>query len=177
MLAVAFELRAAELSDDPARMRAALAQGVDSVGAAVRELRELANGLLPSTLTDGGIEAALEELGRHCPIPVSVAVTAPRLHPAVEFTVWMVACEAVVNARKHADATAIQVSVDAVDDGVLVVVLDDGRGGADPDGLGLRGLQDRVATASGTWDLESPVDRGTVLRVWLPSTPHREDIS
>ncbi|GCD89820.1 histidine kinase [Nocardioides sp. LS1] len=171
LLAIAFELRAAELNGDPDRMRSALAGGVVSVGKAVRELRALADGLLPSTLADGGVEAALEELARHSPVPVSVSVRTPPLQPAVAFTVWMIACEAVVNARRHASATAIELSVEASGDGVVVAVGDDGCGGADPEGLGLRGLRDRVATAAGTWDLRSPAGGGTRLRVWLPAGP------
>ena len=171
MLAVAFELRAAQLSDDSGRMRDALADGVDAIGRAVRQLRELANGLLPSTLADGGVRATLEELVRHSPVPATVAVSGARFDPALEFAVWMVACEAIVNAQKHADATAIEVSVTETDDGVVVEVADDGRGGADPDGAGLRGLRDRVATAAGTWDLRSPPGAGTVLHVWLPGVP------
>ncbi len=175
MLAVAFELRAAELSDDPDRMRGALADGVSAVGAAVRQLRELANGLLPSTLADGGIAATLDELARHSPVPLSVRMTGPRLHPSLEFTVWMIACEAVVNAQKHAGATAIGVSVDVTDTSLVVEVTDDGRGGADPNGVGLSGLRDRVASASGTWDLHSAPGCGTRLRVCLPVTPLLEE--
>ena len=56
-----------------------------------------------------------------------------------------------------------------VDDGVLVVeVVDDGAGGADPEGEGLRGLADRVEALGGTLELDSPAGRGTRLRARIP---------
>jgi signal transduction histidine kinase len=49
--------------------------------------------------------------------------------------------------------------------------VDDGTGGADPDaGSGLRGLIDRVEALGGRLEVQSPVDRGTTVRAWLPET-------
>ena len=68
----------------------------------------------------------------------------PRLDAGIEFTVWLVACEAVVNAQKHARATRIEVDVTIEDRMLRLRVRDDGIGGANPEGPGLRGLRDRT---------------------------------
>ena len=69
---------------------------------------------------------------------------------------------------KHARASAAAVNA-YVEDGVLhVEVRDDGVGGADRDGHGLRGLADR-ATALGGWlEVESPALGGTRVTATLP---------
>jgi signal transduction histidine kinase len=51
----------------------------------------------------------------------------------------------------------------------VVVVEDDGQGGANMDGgTGLRGLVDRVAALDGLLDIDSPPGGGTRLRAELP---------
>jgi len=168
LLALAFELRAAELTDDPPRMRAALSAGADAAGDAVRRLRELANGLHPVALTDGGLAGAVEELALRSPVPVRHHVQVGRLDPTTEFTAWLVISECLANATKHARASSVRVDA-SVDGGRLrLLVGDDGDGGARPDGTGLRGLRDRVEAAGGRWWLTSPPGVGTTVEVELP---------
>lgn len=167
LLALAFELQAAQLSGDPAGMRAALANGADSARTAAQELRSLANGLHPAALTDGGLAGVIDDLARRSPVPVEVDVDSARLDPATEFTAWLVVAEAVTNAHKHAAASRIRV-VSARRDGALrLSVCDDGRGGADRSGSGLRGLHDRVESAGGTLSVRSG-SAGTVVEVTIP---------
>ncbi len=129
LLALAFDLQAAGLNGDETRLRRALADGAEAAQAAVRELRELANGLHPAALADGGLSAALDDLARHSPIPLRVRADVPRLELGLEFTAWLVVCEAVVNAQKHAQETGIQVDVTIEDDRLLLRITDDGIGG------------------------------------------------
>ena len=77
--------------------------------------------------------------------------------------------EALANVVKYASASKVSVSVIADDARVVVVVEDDGVGGADPArGSGLRGLSDRVATLRGTIRVESAAGRGTRLTAEIP---------
>jgi signal transduction histidine kinase len=168
LLALAFELQSAQLSGDAARMRAALADGAVAAQAAVRDLRALANGLHPAALVDGGLPAALDDLRSHATVPVTLDVTVGRLDPALEFAAWLVIGEAVVNAQKHAGASSIVVGVRHADDDLVLEVRDDGRGGANPAGPGLRGLRDRVEAAGGRLDLASAVGAGTRVRAVIP---------
>jgi signal transduction histidine kinase len=148
-------------------MRAALAEGADSARTAVRELRDLANGLHPAALADGGLTAALDDMARHSPVPLRLHVQSGRLDPGVEFTAWSVIGEAVVNAQKHAAAHGIEVDVGQQNGDLRLRVRDDGHGGANPDGPGLRGLRDRVEAAHGRLTVTSSVG-GTTVEAVLP---------
>lgn len=167
LLALAFDLQSAHLNGGEERMRQALAAGAVSARDAVKELRALANGLHPAALADGGLSAALDDLSRHSPVPLRLDIDPGRLDPGLEFTAWLVVAEAVVNAHKHAEAQVIEVSVARVRDDLVLRVRDDGRGGARPDGPGLRGLRDRVETAHGRLAVESGA-QGTSIEAVLP---------
>jgi signal transduction histidine kinase len=135
---------------------------VDELQVAVEELRELARGIHPTILVEGGLVAALGSLGARSPLPVTVDATAERFPPDVEAAAYFVACEALANVVKHAHATTATV-VAHHEDGMLVVeVADDGAGGARLDGgSGLRGLADRVEARGGRLLVDSPPGRGT----------------
>jgi signal transduction histidine kinase len=167
LLALAFQLQSAHLNGDPERMRTALAEGAVAAQAAVRELRDLANGLHPAALTDGGLVAALDDIARHSPVPLTVQVASGRLDPGTEFTAWSVIGEAVVNAQKHAAARGIEVDVQRQNGDLRLRVHDDGHGGANPDGPGLRGLRDRVEAARGRLTVSSDAT-GTTVEAVLP---------
>lgn len=77
-------------------------------------------------------------------------------------------CEAITNAVKHADATRIEVEVSAAGGAVVVRVGDDGRGGADPDGSGLRGIADRAEAVGGSLRVEDRAGGGTTVTGELP---------
>jgi len=56
------------------------------------------------------------------------------------------------------------------DEGQLrVEVVDDGVGGADVAGAGLRGLADRVEALGGRLRLDSPIGSGTTVHAAIPS--------
>jgi signal transduction histidine kinase len=130
-------------------------------------LRDLANGLHPQALTEGGLSAVLDDMARRSTVPVDVTCTEVRYDRAVEFTCWMVIAEAVVNAQKHAQAQRIVVEVAHGDEMLRVRVCDNGCGGADPGGSGLRGLRDRVEAAGGHADIATGPG-GTSIEVTVP---------
>jgi len=70
---------------------------------------------------------------------------------------------------KYAEATRAAVRVRETERALIVVVEDDGKGGADPAaGTGLSGLADRVAAFEGRLEIDSPVGGGTRVRAELP---------
>ena len=166
-------------------VRAAVPPGADELTAqvdgvaneivgVVDELRELARGLHPAALADGGLRPALTMLARRSAVPVRLDVGLDvdrRLPEPIELAAYYVVAEALTNAVKHADATVVDVHV-ASGEGVLRVrVRDDGRGGADPTGgSGLVGLTDRVEALGGRFTLDSGAGAGTAMRVMLPLT-------
>jgi signal transduction histidine kinase len=173
LVALALELRTAQRKlggDVDPEVAAVLDQAVGELQAAVSELRELARGVHPAILTEEGLGAALESVAARTPIPVRVTSSPEgRLAPEIEAAAYYVACEALANAVKHADATGVTISADRTERMLVVEVVDDGRGGAEIGaGSGLRGLADRVEAYGGRLVVTSPPGGGTSVRAELP---------
>jgi signal transduction histidine kinase len=172
LVALALELRSAQRrlgADADPELDRILASAADELQVAVDELRELAHGIHPGILVQGGLAPALEALAGRSPVPVTVEATPERLPPEVEGTAYFVASEALANVVKHAGASKASIRATR-DDGVLVVeVADDGAGGAiGHDGSGLRGLADRVEALGGRLRVESPPGAGTRIVGEIP---------
>ena len=109
------------------------------------------------------------------PVPVELAAVPDRRLPEqVEAAAYYVVAEALANTQKHAGARRVTVTATAGEDWLLVEVVDDGAGGADPEGEGLRGLVDRVEALGGTLGVDSPAGRGTRVRARLPLSGGRD---
>ncbi len=147
---------------------AELQVAIDDLAIAVRELRELANGLVPALLERDGLSPALHDLAERCPVPVDIDAQLPRLDPAVEETAYYVAAEGLANALKHAATSRIAITATTDPAGLALEVRDDGVGGADPTAPGLLGLADRAHVLRGELHVSSPPGGGTTLRLELP---------
>jgi PAS domain S-box-containing protein len=142
---------------------------IDELATGLQELRELAQGLHPSVLSERGLSAALGALALRAPVPVDLVETPEdRLPEPVEVAAYYVVSEALANVQKHAGARSVNVKATARDHELLVEVTDDGTGGADESGLGLRGLADRVEALGGSLELTSPAGGGTSIRATIP---------
>lgn len=121
-------------------------------------------------LAQDGLEAALAAVADRSTIPVRLRVSIEsRLPREIEATAYYLASEAITNAARHSAASVVTVEVSASDDGLRIVVTDDGRRGARPAaGSGLQGLADRVAAVGARLELDSPAGGGTRLRTVLP---------
>jgi signal transduction histidine kinase len=134
------------------------------------ELRELAHGILPSVLTDGGLRAGIDTFVGRLDVPVRVDVPEDRLPAEIEASAYFIVAEALTNVVKHSKSEHAEVRA-FVEHGTLrLEVRDDGIGGADPHGHGLVGLGDRVTALGGRLEIESPPGGGTLLAARLPLT-------
>jgi PAS domain S-box-containing protein len=147
---------------------ALLTEALDHAEQATAELRELAHGILPAILTQGGLRAGVDALASRMPVPVETDVSVGRLPAAVEATAYFVVAETLTNVAKHARARRAAVTAHVEDDTLRVQVRDDGVGGARPDGSGLVGLADRLAALDGRLRVESPAVGGTLLAADIP---------
>jgi signal transduction histidine kinase len=171
LVALGMSLGMAEqkLSDDPQRAGELLAEARRGAEHALRELRDLARGIHPPVLADRGLEAALASLASSTPLPVKLSVdVTPRPAPAVESAAYFVAAEALANAAKHARAHHVDIEIVRLGDIIELEVRDDGSGGANPEGSGLRGLRRRVQALDGTLSVSSPRGGPTTIRAELP---------
>jgi GAF domain-containing protein len=145
-----------------------LEEALSNAERASKELRDIVRGILPASLTRGGLRSGLESLVSDLPLPVDVRVSAPRLSAQIETTAYFIVAEAMTNVAKHARASRATVDVSVVGRTLLIEVRDDGIGGADARrGTGLTGLLDRVEAGNGTLNVDSRPDSGTVVRATL----------
>jgi len=172
LVSLALRLRRVErrLPAEEQEVRATLSQAVGELNATTDEVREIAQGIHPSILTQGGLGPALRTLALRCSMPVEVVVgREERLPEPIEVTVYYVAAEALTNTAKHADASRARVTIKHQDGLMRLRVSDNGAGGADPStGSGLTGIRDRVEALGGSLEVRSPRGHGTVLDVALP---------
>jgi signal transduction histidine kinase len=170
-LSVGLRLVQSKVHDSPREADELLGIAVEELGAALTELRELAQGIHPAVLTDRGLEAALEVLVARTPLPVVLDI---RLHEPlpepVEAAAYYVVSEALANVVKHAGASSARVRVDHAADVLTVEIDDDGLGGADvkAGGSGLYGLRDRIEALEGSLRIGSPRGGGTRVSALLP---------
>jgi signal transduction histidine kinase len=147
-----------------------LAKVTEDVDSAFDALVEIARGIHPAILSQGGLAPALRALARRSAVPVELhAQMEDPLPDEVEVAAHYVVAEALTNAAKHARASVVHLDVTADDGTLTLTVRDDGVGGADPGGgSGLAGLQDRVEALGGSIKIDSPAGSGTCVLVTLP---------
>jgi signal transduction histidine kinase len=157
------------------------AAAVDDLRASARQIlsdvRELAQGIHPSIVADGGILAAVEE--RCSSLPLEVTVEAPRelrcqrFAAQIEGAAYFLVAEALANILKHARATHATVTLARRDRRLSLTVVDDGAGfdPASTERHGLAGLEDRFAALGGVVHVTSRPGAGTRVTASLPVEP------
>jgi signal transduction histidine kinase len=174
LVSLALALRTAQAAIPPGDgdLGADLDRVADGLVNVLDDLREMARGIHPAILAEGGLAPALKALARRSTVPVQLDVqTTARLPERVEVAAYYLVSEALTNAAKHANASVIHVSTQTAGPVFHLRVRDDGAGGADPArGSGLVGLKDRVEALGGTITVHSPAGAGTTLHAELPLT-------
>jgi signal transduction histidine kinase len=172
LVSLALNLRAAQATAPPGtsdlvQQLDRVATGMDGV---LEDLREIARGLHPAILAEGGLRPALKTLARRSPVPVDLDIQVDRRLPdPVETAAYYTVAEALTNTAKHSHAPTADIQVTASDRSLHLRIRDNGRGGADfSHGSGLVGLKDRAEALGGHLRLHSPPGAGTTLDITLP---------
>lgn len=138
--------------------------------------RRIIEDLRPSTLNNLGLGPALEilcnEFGERLGVPVIARIEPLRLAPSAELTVFRMVQEALNNVAKYAQASEVEVTLQAQGDQALVTLHDNGLG-FDPHNVpaghhGLMGMRFRVEAEGGMLEIASRPGGGTTLRARLP---------
>ncbi|WP_326554739.1 sensor histidine kinase [Micromonospora sp. NBC_01813] len=137
---------------------------------ALADLRTTIRGIHPRVLTDHGLAAAVQEIAGRSPVPVHLQFAVNgRLPPVVEAAAYFFVSENLTNVARHARARSAQVHAWIEDHTLIVSVVDDGVGGADPEaGTGLAGLHARLDALDGDVDIISPTGGPTQVRMTCP---------
>jgi len=176
----AADLQAQELAgliQDPA-LRAQAERVRDTIRDAVQRLRHLMFELRPPSLDRNGLVSALRSYASALEGPEVAVEDALASEPAPDLgtVAFRIAREAITNARKHARASRVTVTVSSEGDGMRLRVTDDGEGfdmaivdDPDPGHIGLAAMIERAELAGGWLRIDSVQGRGTSVDAWLPS--------
>jgi signal transduction histidine kinase len=173
---------------DPPEAKEQLETIIEQARQAVTEGRDAVQGLRSSTVVTNDLAPAIgtvgEELaaghsGQNCPeFRVQVEGTSRNLVPLVRDEVHRIACEAVRNAFRHAQAERIEVEIRYGRRQLQVRVLDNGKGidqkvpsrGGRPGHFGLAGMQERAKLVGGKLAVSSRLESGTEIELTIPAS-------
>ncbi|TDB99549.1 hypothetical protein E1267_37185 [Nonomuraea longispora] len=151
-----------------------LAQLREQARQTLADLRELAAGIHPSSLSQGGLVEAVEERCSRLPVRTTVtsapALRSRRFTDETEGAMYFTVSEAVANALKHAGATTIEVRLTLADGRLAAAVTDDGKGFdvSHTPRRGLATLSDRLDALGGGLGIDTEQGKGTRVNAWVP---------
>ncbi|MCA1727623.1 MAG: sensor histidine kinase [Actinobacteria bacterium] len=172
-LAVKLRLARSLVPKDAGRSKALLAELRDEAAEALETLRNLARGIYPPLLAEGGLLAALTAQARKVGVPTAIEADGIGRYPSeVEAAVYFCCLEALQNVAKYSRAGSVTVSLGESGGGLGFTVADDGIGFDPGDvrpGIGLQNMKDRVEALGGRLDLVSSSGKGTRVAGWVPA--------
>jgi len=163
-----------------------IAESHKVVASTMGSMRRMLFDLSPPILDEEGIGPALEYFLEHSPVSYRWIVQDDlEVRPSTQtrLILYRTAQEALTNARKHAEATIVRITLQDRDGGVWMEIEDDGVGFepqqavvAAPGHLGLAAIRERAEMAGGWCSLQSLPGAGTCLQLWLPSDAEAADV-
>jgi signal transduction histidine kinase len=173
-------LKGVEDAREPAELARATGELRELVVATLQDVRRLAVELRPKALDDFGLVPAIERLVETFREQTGIEVDLEprlgegRLPAEVETTLYRITQEALTNVVKHAQARHVSIVLTRRSASVAAVIEDDGRGFGEAEmssnGLGILGMQERVALVGGRVEVESAPGSGTTLLIEVPVT-------
>jgi signal transduction histidine kinase len=167
LISVITQLEGARDGGDPRRIDRALAVARETLG----EARRAVQALRPAALDGAQLPDALADVAKGAEARLQVTGEPIALHPDAELALVRIAQEALANARRHAQAREVTLTLSYMDDMVVLDARDDGRG-FDPAtvraGVGLAGMRERLAPLGGHLDVESSPGAGTTVVASVP---------
>jgi len=160
------ELASKLIDRDPERARKEIVDVEQTARAALTEVRQAIGGYRAASLQEefARARATLETAG----VTVDCDTAAVELTPAQETVLALVTREAVTNVVRHAQANVCRLRLERSGKSARLEIQDDGRGGIQFEGNGLRGMRERIEALHGRLDRDTAV--GTRLVVTLPLT-------
>jgi signal transduction histidine kinase len=169
-------LQAADQAWDQPELAREHVRAAQRVGAGnLSEARRLVQDLAPADLAGATLEEALRAVAGRAGLPVDVRIDGDErpLPERVQSTVVRIAQGALANAREHAEAGSVVLTLTYLDDQVVLDVADDGRGFLEPApggerGHGLPAMRVRAQQLGGRLTVESAPGQGTVISAAIP---------
>ena len=139
------------------------------IAAASAEVERIVAGVPPTALGSGRLRSAITALAARSPVPVTLELADDAVaDAAIETALFYVCSEALTNIAKHSGATHGAIRLMCASGELVLVINDNGQGGANGEGSGLGGLRDRMATFGGSLAVRSSPGGGTVIAAAVP---------
>jgi len=152
--------------------------GLNMLKHAISETRSISHNLLPKAIQDYGLKMAVESLVNEMRSTQDLSIhlfqnyNAETLPGNIQINIFRIIQEALNNAIKHSNGTVININL-VNSGGELICTVEDNGSGFDPsnvanEGLGLQSMKTRVAAMSGNLDIDSKINSGTLITVFVP---------
>ncbi len=147
----------------------------------IEEVRQISNNLAPNILNESGIEIALKSLcdSIHRSSKINIEFSADGDYyvpdPKAKFYIYRIVQEALNNAVKHSNASAIQIQLIGSKENIILVIEDNGQGFVYDNSFcstcnGIYNMKQRAHLLNGAIDIETEPQRGTTIRLKVPKT-------
>ena len=179
----ALDVTRRQLLGDERPLPPMLDKGIEGLAGAIHEVRSISRDLRPSVLDDLGLGPALKALTDDfvartgIQSEFSTVVFRNRLDADAKIALYRIAQEALTNIERHADATAVHISMRGDRKGAVLVITDNGEGieavskrNETPPhrlGIGLRNMQERIEQLNGSFRVSSNKN-GTTIEARVP---------
>lgn len=143
-----------------------------------REIRSISHQMVPGIILRAGLVSAIRNFitkidEHHLKISLEVEGLKTRLESNTETVLFRIIQETVNNVIKHAGASQLDIQIVNDQDGLSVMIEDNGRGFDlrkvnESEGMGLKNMETRVRYLKGSVDIDSAEGRGTLVNIWIP---------
>lgn len=143
------------------------------------EVRQVSHNMMPNALLVKGLAKAVQEFigqinQRNLKINLSTDGIFQSLPSHVEGVLYRVIQESVNNVIKHAGATLLDISINQSEDGIDVMIEDNGKGfdigKTNTEGIGLSNIKSRIHYLGGTVEWNTSPGNGTLVAIYIPLT-------
>ena len=164
-----------------------IAQAEKIIEEPYEEVRRISHDMMPSALTNLGLKSAIEDLADKVNISQMIKVVCQlymddsKMSKPVQIAFYRIIQESLNNSLKHAQASQFIIQITESKYGIHLTVEDDGRGfdfeSVDTiHGLGMKSIESRVKYLGGTISLDSQIDQGTSIDIFIPKTDRDVDL-
>jgi signal transduction histidine kinase len=187
LVSLIVQLKLVESARNKASRLQAITDLREQLRATLNDVRRMAYDLRPGVLDDLGLTQAIQWFADQCrknngvEIKTRIDAACDSLPPHAATAVYRVAQEALSNVVKHSRATQAWITLRNTSETYCLEIRDNGAGfrvdsgSAHTEGLGLFGMRERIQLLGGTFELETELGQGTIVRAILPCIPKEDN--
>lgn len=171
-LDVQLELAQRLYQQDPVKAAKSLDIAKELTSQCLTEVRRSVQTMRQSNFNlNEALSTLAQKVERNQSFTIRVNVKLPQLPVQISHQLYCIIQEGFTNIQKHAHAKLVTLHGRKNPDGIVLELIDDGRGfdvSAHHTGFGLRGMQERVSILGGELTIKSNLEQGTKIQVWIP---------